>query len=985
MRRKMLQLLLIFLLTTGNLLGGSVSPQLAGQAQDRPGDEKIRVLISFPQYSSGKAFKARLSREFKTFGERHWQGIFELKNAAAVSQRGLLEKLHQMERQDLASNIKSHWIINVVEAEIAVSELKKIAARADVEYIFQEPEIELIDSPQDKNNSSSMSLADPYIQPNIVAVGADSAWALGYDGEGRIVCSFDTGVNGGHPALDDKWKGLDGDTAAAWFDPIGEAQFPYDHLDHGTRTMGIMVGQDSSAGRYVGVAPGARWITAAVLDIAGASMLDAFEWAVDPDGDPNTISDVPDVINHSWGVKNIGCHEYYWEMIDNTEALGIINIFACGNEGVYGEMTIRNPANRAFDSLDCFAVGATDTTYISITTYSSRGPSDCDTAMIKPNIVAPGNVLTTAGSAAYGGVFGTSFAAPHVSGAVAILRQYAPDATVDEIKEALIASCKGLPTPESEPNNTYGWGLLYVPAALEALAPPPEPDIRVYSFDHPQINPGETVSGFITIKNFGDAVGSVYGIAADTTSGINVLTDSLHFGQLNNNDTVVSDIQFSAEVSDTVLPGRILTVYFDIYGSGDYHCRCKIYIKVGESPPPGFFTHTNDILRFTVSNFGEFGFASGSFYPLGYAGFRYNDTLRNDMYEGALLFAADSSRVSDAARNLVEDPDNDFAISYDGGLEIFVPGIKADQETYCKFNDSRAENPIGLEIEQRTYSWNEYPYNSFVILEYVITNTSESTIDDLYAGLFFDWDLYPFWQNGANYDSERNLGYMYYPNSYNIVNNGGQVDTIPIPGLYRGAAILNEEGLHSAVHVIRPVVEPFDYLEESFKYATLSTEEFTTYPNWADISHFVSTGPFTLPPGGSDSAIFAVVAADSLLELLVTAAQAKEQYNLVTDVEFARVSGLPEKFDLSQNYPNPFNPVTTMRFSVAERSHINLTVYNLLGQRVIELVNEDLAAGIYNVKWDGTNSTGEPVASGIYFYKLTADEKSMTKKMLLLK
>ena len=64
--------------------------------------------------------------------------------------------------------------------------------------------------------------------------------------------------------------------------------------------MGVMIGYDSASDRHIGVAPGARWISAATIDLLGASIIDAFEWAADPDGDPNSIDDVPDVINHSW-------------------------------------------------------------------------------------------------------------------------------------------------------------------------------------------------------------------------------------------------------------------------------------------------------------------------------------------------------------------------------------------------------------------------------------------------------------------------------------------------------------------------------------------------------------------------------------------------------------------------------------------------------------------------------------------------------------
>ncbi len=85
------------------------------------------------------------------------------------------------------------------------------------------------------------------------------------------------------------------------------------------------------------------------------------------------------------------------------------------------------------------------------------------------------------------------------------------------------------------------------------------------------------------------------------------------------------------------------------------------------------------------------------------------------------------------------------------------------------------------------------------------------------------------------------------------------------------------------------------------------------------------------------------------------------------------------------NYPNPFNPETTIRYTVAKAGQTSLTIYNTKGQIVRTLVNENLPNGQHSVVWNGKDANGTPVASGIYFYKLTSDRKSITRKMLLSK
>jgi len=106
---------------------------------------------------------------------------------------------------------------------------------------------------------------------------------------------------------------------------------------------------------------------------------------------------------------------------------------------------------------------------------------------------------------------------------------------------------------------------------------------------------------------------------------------------------------------------------------------------------------------------------------------------------------------------------------------------------------------------------------------------------------------------------------------------------------------------------------------------------------------------------------------------------------VIADVVSVGNGNLPTRFNLVQNYPNPFNPTTRMKFDLPKRAHVTLTVYNVLGQRVATLVEEELAADSYEVEWNGRSDGGNSVASGIYFYRLTADDFVMTKKMMLLK
>lgn len=94
---------------------------------------------------------------------------------------------------------------------------------------------------------------------------------------------------------------------------------------------------------------------------------------------------------------------------------------------------------------------------------------------------------------------------------------------------------------------------------------------------------------------------------------------------------------------------------------------------------------------------------------------------------------------------------------------------------------------------------------------------------------------------------------------------------------------------------------------------------------------------------------------------------------------------LPEAFALYPNYPNPFNPATVIGFDVPHRSHVKLEIFNILGQRVNVLRDEEMAPGHYDIYWPGTNDRNKPVATGVYFYRLQTEEFIDTRKMILIK
>ena len=111
-----------------------------------------------------------------------------------------------------------------------------------------------------------------------------------------------------------------------------------------------------------------------------------------------------------------------------------------------------------------------------------------------------------------------------------------------------------------------------------------------------------------------------------------------------------------------------------------------------------------------------------------------------------------------------------------------------------------------------------------------------------------------------------------------------------------------------------------------------------------------------------------------------------QEYSIVRLGEEGELEdNIPSVTKLHSNYPNPFNPATTISFSLPKEENIELTIYNIKGQKVKQLVGGQLSSGQHSVIWDGKDSNGKEVSSGLYFYKLKTAKNELTSKMLMLK
>jgi hypothetical protein len=423
----------------------------------QPGTYGDRVFVVLKQQADLSGLAAIGNRD-----QRLRETYRRLVDTANRSQAPLRRELDR-----LRLNYTPYYLVNGIEVDGDDAVRAWLGTRSDVDRVLDSPRLRPIPEPAPPLHGDKPAPDAP--QWNISLIGADRVWRdLGVTGRGIVVGTSDSGVDGAHPALRDRFRGGDD----SWYDPWSHTRTPVDHGGHGTHTLASAVGGDN-----VGVAPGAQWVGCVNLERNLGSparyldcmqfMLAPFPYGGDPlrDGRPERA---PHVLTNSWGCTAMeGCDlRALRPAVDGLTAAGIFVVAAAGNTGP----RCRSVVDPIAPYPNTLTVGAVDRDR-KVADFSSRGPTPDGT--VKPDVVAPGvDVLSAMPGGGYGTLSGTSMATPHVAGVVALLWSANPRLIGDIPRTREILRASAVPaTPTGDtcgnPANQTGAGLVNALRAVE--------------------------------------------------------------------------------------------------------------------------------------------------------------------------------------------------------------------------------------------------------------------------------------------------------------------------------------------------------------------------------------------------------------------------------------------------------------------------------------------------------------------------------------
>ncbi|MFN4235446.1 MAG: S8 family peptidase [Bacteroidia bacterium] len=576
------------------------------------------------------------------------------------------------------------------------------------------------------------------------------------------------------------------------------------------------------------------------------------------------------------------------------------------------------------------------------------------------DISAPGHNIYSTWINGYTNSSGTSMAAPLVAGAAALVKSRFPTFTALQIGEILRVSADDISAQNnSSLANKLGSGRLNM---FKALSNQNKPSLIVsnsYFTDNNDdaFHIGDTIRFSAKFTNMLSLLGGAYAVISTDANYLQIINSTFNVGTLN---TLQSTNNLSSPFSFKILSNapENTTAQIKLTVLGDFGFKQDFYFDVDVNVD--YINIRENKIWTSIGSAGQIGYSDiqkGS--GLGFI-YKAADGDYNLLFEAGLMIGKDSMYVSDCIRG-ENGYDRDF-----WGYSIIqkknIP-VYADFDAEGGFNDANSTTYVGVDVKQRVFAWNNSPDDKYVIIQYIIKNIYPAPISNVYAGIFADWDIMNYAKNKSDYNAVNQLAYAYSTETngkyagIKLLSNTAPANCYAIDNISGGAGGID--------------LTSFGYSTKE-KYTSLSIQRLQSGQgiDGNDIMHVMSSGPFNLNVGESIEITFALIAGDSLNDLLNSAQAAQTRY----------INNVPDKI-LEYNttnasitiFPNPSQGFVNVNANIEIKQ---IDIIDLSGRLIYSQTSNSENNNLLNL---------QELNSGIYFIKIYTNNFHQLQRLIISK
>lgn len=712
--------------------------------------------------------------------------------------------------------------------------------------------------------------AHPERDYHLTIIEAVAAWDISHGSSDVVIAIVDNGTDmthedlqgnlwtnsaeaNGQPGVDDDGNGyIDDIHGYDFYDDDGDPT-PGNQSsdDHGTHTAGIAAAVTNN---NTGVAA-ISWNCQIMPVRAGSNRTISYGY----ESIYYAAHNGADVINNSW--SGYSASRFDREIIEDAYLQGAVIVGAAGNDGT---SQLNFPA--AFDNV--ISVAGTNSSDIKAWFTNYGGYVD---------VSAPGqSIWSTLKDDSYGSKSGTSMSSPLVAGLCGLVKAYHPDWNNDQVATQVILSADNIDDINPGYAGQLGSGRINAFRALNdsfdaIIMTSYQVDDSVNGNDDGELDPGEISDFYLTLRSLFSSIDNVSVTLSVDNPFVTIVNPTLDYGDLPEGEYITNTTAFQVVASGDLPYGEVLNFSLTIAGDGYNGEETFVYLV-----PPIIGNHDSGNFVFTITSEGEIGFwKSGSDFAQG-DGFVYPaDDGENVFYSGSFVAGTDPNYVCDAMFNTGEVGDNDWQIDEgNDGFLYFDSSADVPQIGHCIFTDGNHGLPRGLQVSLESWTFSEPPDDDYIILNYTLRNNGTNAINNLYAGLFIDWDMGDSAQDDeAAVDDVNDLVWQ-RGNDYDVFTGMALVDPAQTTNL---SVIDNETYVYDGLQ-----------LQDSDLYQFLNGDlQFDASPDADDYTITCSSGPYDLPAGGSVPVSFIVAAGDDLADLQSNISSARVKFDDVLNLEIS--------------------------------------------------------------------------------------------------